>query len=50
MKLLKNVRIKKYTYLVTFKDGRKEEITVEAESPSSAFLLLPEGVKKAKLI
>lgn len=44
-RLVKNVAKRPYRFLVEFKDGRTEEITVEAESYHSAILSLPVGKK-----
>ncbi len=49
-KLVKAVVTRPYRFLVTFKDGRTEEITVEAESYHSAVYGLPKGKKKYKAI
>ena len=46
MKLVKNVVMHRYPFRVTFKDGRVEEITVEAESYHSAVYALPSGKRK----
>ena len=40
-KLITNVVKYPITFLVTFSDGRQEEITVEAESVTAAALLMP---------
>lgn len=44
-RLVKNVAKRPYRFLVEFKDGRTEQITVEAESYHSAILSLPVGKK-----
>ena len=41
MKLIKNVVKKPFRFLLTFADGRTEEVTVEAESYNSAIFALP---------
>lgn len=45
-KLVTNVVKRRYNLLVTFKDGHKEVITVEAESLAAAGLLLPHDAEK----
>ena len=40
MKLVKNVVPKRFTFSISYKDGRSEERTVEAESKEAAFLML----------
>ena len=49
-KLVKNVVPRRWRFMVTFKDGREEEITVEAESYHVAVYALPRGKKSYKLI
>lgn len=49
-RLRANVVKKKWDFLVTFKDGREEEITVEAASYHSAVYSLPSGKKGYKLL
>ena len=39
-----------WRFLVTFKDGRQEEVTVEAESYHVAVYSLPSGKKSYKLL
>lgn len=41
MKLIKNVVKKPFRFLLTFLDGRTEEVTVEAESYHNAIYALP---------
>lgn len=45
-----NVIKKPWVFLVTFKDGREEEVTVEAESYHNAVYSLPSGKKTYKLL
>lgn len=45
-----NVVKKPWTFLVTYRDGREEEITVEAASYHIAVYSLPSGKKGYKLI
>ena len=45
-----NVVKKPYVFLVTFRDGREEEITVEAASYHSAVYSLPSGKKGYTLL
>lgn len=49
-KLVKNVVQRRWTFLVTFKDGREEIVTVESESYHNAVYGLPRGKQKYKLI
>ena len=49
-KLIKNVVKRPWTFLVTFKDGREEYVTVESESYHNAVYGLPRGKKKYRLI
>lgn len=49
-RLVKNVVKRPYRFLVEFKDGRTEEITVEAESYHSAILSLPTGKRRYKCL
>lgn len=49
-KLVKAVVKRPYRFLVTFKDGRTEEVTVEAESYHSAIMGLPTGKKNYKFL
>ena len=47
-KLVTNVVKKPWRFLVTFKDGREEVLTVEAESYHAAICALPAGKKRYK--
>ena len=49
-RLRTNVVKKKWDFLVTYRDGREEEVTVEAESYHSAVYSLPSGKKGYKLL
>lgn len=49
-RLVKNVVKRPYRFLVEFKDGRAEQITVEAESYHSAILSLPAGKRRYKYL
>lgn len=49
-KLVKNVVPRRWRFLVTYRDGREEEVEVEAESYHVAVYALPSGKKSYKLI
>lgn len=49
-RLVKNVVKRPYRFLVEFKDGRTEEVTVEAESYHSAIMCLPTGKRKYRYL
>ena len=49
-KLVKNVVPRRWRFLVTYKDGREETVTVEAESYHVAVYALPSGKRKYKLL
>lgn len=49
-RLRTNVIKKPYVFLVTYRDGREEEITVDAESYHVAVYSLPSGKKGYKLL
>lgn len=40
-KLIRNVVVKPYTFSLTFEDGRKQKIEIEAESYRAAAMRLP---------
>lgn len=48
--LVKNVVPRRWRFLVTYKDGREEEVEVEAESYHVAVYALPSGKRKYKLL
>lgn len=45
-----NVVKKKWDFLVTYRDGREEIVTVESESYHNAVYALPSGKKQYKLL
>lgn len=49
-KFVKNVVPRRWRFLVTYKDGREEEVEVEAESYHVAVYALPSGKRKYKLL
>ena len=49
-RVIKNVVQKPWRFLVTYKDGREEYVTVMSESYHNAVYGLPRGKKKYRLI
>lgn len=47
-KLIQNVVVKPYIFVLTFEDGRKERIEIEAESYRAAAMRLPRFAEVGK--